>query len=235
MPAIFCPVGFQKTVVYGMGNGKRELDSLIKRLYEDKAAGSLSEKRFEKLSGEYENEQEGLESQIAELNAALGRYSDDSGRAEKFLEIARRYTDFTELTSAMLNEFVDKIIVHEASDASYSRTQRVDIFLNFIGDFSVPGQEETVPESINPVERQREYWRNYYHSHKEKIHMKQARRAEAKKAAKLAALPVKTPEEIQAKKKEKLRKHREYHRKYHREWRRRRKKRKLLTRLSVKR
>ena len=42
----------------------------------------------------------------------------------------------------MLNEFIDKIIVHEATGGGYSRRQRVEIFLNFIGDFHVPGQDE---------------------------------------------------------------------------------------------
>jgi hypothetical protein len=51
-----------------------ELDTLIKRLYEDKVTGALSPKRFEKLSSEYEDEQEGLESQIAELRSALESY-----------------------------------------------------------------------------------------------------------------------------------------------------------------
>jgi hypothetical protein len=209
-----------------------ELDSLIKRLYEDKVTGSLSEKRFEKLSGDYEGEQEDLESQIAELNAALDRYGEDSGKAEKFLEISRRYTDFTELTPAMLNEFVDKIIVHEAAGVGYMRTQTVEIFLNFVGDFRVPGQEEAEPKPLDPVEHQREIWRNYYHRHKEKIHTEQARRAEAKKAAKLAALPIKTPEEINAEKEEKLRKHREYQRNYQREWQRRRKETKTIDKIE---
>jgi len=50
-------------------NQKRcaELDTLIKRLYEDKVSGELSVKRFEILSGEYEREQEELEKQITEL------------------------------------------------------------------------------------------------------------------------------------------------------------------------
>ena len=194
--------------------------------------GSLSEKRFEKLSREYEDEQEDLENRIAELRSALESYSEDSGRAEKFLDIARRYTDFTELTPAMLNEFIDKIIVHEATGVGYSRRQKVEIFLNFIGDFHVPGQEETEPAPLDPVERQREVWRNYYHRHKEEINMEKARRYEAKKAAKLAALPIKTPEEIQSEKEEKLRKHREYQRNYQREWQRRRKEMKTVDKIE---
>ena len=76
-----------------------ELDGLIKRLYEDKVTGALSAKRFEILSGEYENEQEDLERQIAILEAGLEQYGKDSERAGKFIRIVRRYTDFNELTT----------------------------------------------------------------------------------------------------------------------------------------
>jgi DNA invertase Pin-like site-specific DNA recombinase len=92
-------------------NQKRyaELDAIIKRLYEDKVTGSLSAKRFDTLSHEYEDEQNALEEQIAELRAGLDRFSEDGEKANKFIGIVRKYTDFTELTPAMLNEFVDKV------------------------------------------------------------------------------------------------------------------------------
>jgi hypothetical protein len=148
-----------------------ELNGLIKRLYEDTVSGRLSEKRFEILSGEYEDEQENLENQIAELRAALEHYKEDSGRAEKFLEIVRRYTDFTELTPAMLNEFVDKIVVHEAVRTNGRRTQQVNIFLNFVGklDIDLPRQEETEAEPFDPVEHKRAQWRKYYYKKRERM------------------------------------------------------------------
>jgi hypothetical protein len=211
-----------------------ELDSLIKRIYEDKVTGALSPKRFEKLSSEYEEEQEHLETQIAELRAAIERYSEDGSRAEKFLELSRKYTDFTELTPAMLNEFVDKILVHEAEGTrkGYGRFQRVEIFLNFIGKFEVPGCEEAEPKPIDPVERRRECWRNYYHSHKEKIHVENAKRAAAKKAAKLAAMPVKTQEEIEAEAKARHERHKAYQREYQREWNKRRKEKERIDKIE---
>jgi DNA invertase Pin-like site-specific DNA recombinase len=112
-----------------------ELDFIIKRLYEDKVTGSLSARRFDTLSREYEDEQNALEEQIAGLQAGLDRFSEDGEKAGKFIEIVRKYTDFTELTPAMLNEFVDKILVHEAEGErhGYGRVQKVEIFLNFIG------------------------------------------------------------------------------------------------------
>jgi DNA invertase Pin-like site-specific DNA recombinase len=148
-----------------------ELNGLIKRLYEDTVSGRLSEKRFEILSREYEDEQENLETQIAEMRAALERYGEDSGRVEKFLEIVRRYTDFTELTPAMLNEFIDKIVVHEAVRTNGRRTQQVDIFLNFVGklDIDLPRHKEEEAEPFDPVERQRAQWRKYYHERRDRM------------------------------------------------------------------
>jgi hypothetical protein len=201
-----------------------ELNAIIKRLYEDKVTGSLSAKRFDTLSSEYEDEQNALEEQIAELRAGLDRFSEDGEKANKFIGIVRKYTDFTELTPAMLNEFVDKIIVHEAEGErkGYGRHQRVEVFMNFIGKFDA-GYEEPEAKPYDPAERQRAYWREYYHAHKDKILTDIAIRAEEKKKAKLAAMPVKTPEEIEAEKEERLRKKREYRRNYQREWHRRRK------------
>jgi DNA invertase Pin-like site-specific DNA recombinase len=200
-----------------------ELDTLIKGLYEDKVAGSLSAKRFEILSREYEEEQEELERQIAELEAGLERFEEDGDRAEKFIEIVRRYTDFTELTATMLNEFVEKILVHEAEGArqGYQRFQKVEIYLNFIGRFDVPGQKKAEPEPFDPVEHQREIWRNYYYRYRDKIRARKTRQTEERKAAKLAAKAARSPEDIEAEVKAKWQKKRKYQREYQREWQRR--------------
>jgi DNA invertase Pin-like site-specific DNA recombinase len=202
-----------------------ELDAIIKRLYEDKVTGSLTEKRFTALASTYEEEQENLERHIAELQAGLDRFSEDGDKTERFIGLVRKYTDFTELTPAMLNEFVEKIVVHEAEGMrqGYGRFQRVEIFLSFIGKFEVPEYEEADPKAFDPMERKRAYWRNYYHLHQEKINEDKAKRAELKKQAKLAAMPVKTPEEIEEEAIARKERHRAYHRNYQREWQRRRK------------
>jgi hypothetical protein len=200
-----------------------ELDALIKRLYEDKVSGSLSPKRFEILSRENEDEQEETERQIIELRSSLERFNEDSGKANKFIEIVRRYTEIDELTAAMLNEFVDKIFVHEAERVNGIRTQRVEIFLNFIGKFDVPGYEEPKPEEIDPIERKRAAWRDYYHRNSEKIHEQKAERAEKARAAKLAGMPIKTPEEIAAEVEARKQRYRAYQREYQKKWRDRRK------------
>jgi DNA invertase Pin-like site-specific DNA recombinase len=125
-------------------NEKRisELDLLFRKTYEDFAAGRLTEKRFEQLSKGYETEQTDLESQTAKLKAELAQFEADTFRADSFLELTKRYTDFSELTPAMLHEFVEKVVVHEGDKSSGRRIQQVDIYLNYIGQFDLPIESE---------------------------------------------------------------------------------------------
>ena len=133
----------------------KELNGLIKKLYEAYAGEKISEKRFEMLSGEYEQEQETLEATIAQEQAELDAFEADTARVDQFLELARKYTDFSVLTTPMIYEFVDKILVHAPDRSSGERTQEVDIYLKFIGKFDVPPPEPT-PEELAEMEKVRQ-------------------------------------------------------------------------------
>ena len=139
-----------------------KLDTLFRKTYEDYSAGKLSEKRFEQLSQSYESEQSELVEQTEVLKSELAKFEDDTLKADKFVELARKYIDITELTPAMLNEFVDKVIVHQADRSSGKRTQKVDIYLNYVGNLDVPLEVEEV-DTIDEQRReeQRAKWREY--------------------------------------------------------------------------
>jgi len=163
-------------------NEKRiaELDALFRKTYEDLAAGLLNEKRFAQLSGDYESEQAELEQQTAELKAALSILDDNKMKTDKFMALMKKYTDFTELTPAMLNEFIEKVIVHEADRSSGRREQQVDIHLNFIGKFEVPewyeGELEPLPDPQSPSEEQKAKWRESARRYREKKRLKQQKK-----------------------------------------------------------
>jgi len=131
-----------------------ELHTLFRRIYEDYVNEKLTGKRFELLSQEYELEQSGLEQSIAQLQEELEAFERDNTNAERFMALASRYTDFTELTPQMIAEFIEKIIVHEADRSSGEREQKVEVYLNFIGKFDVPMPEPT-PEEIAAAEQAR--------------------------------------------------------------------------------
>jgi len=132
-----------------------ELDGLIKKLYESYATGKLAEKRFELLCADYEREQEELNTVIEREQAELDAFNTDTDRADQFLELAKRYTDFSVLTTPMIYEFVDKIMVHAPERVDGERVQEVEIYLKFIGKFDVPIPEPT-PEELAEQEKRRQ-------------------------------------------------------------------------------
>ena len=141
-----------------------ELDGIIKKLYESYAVGRISEEHFDSLLADYEMEQQALDVSVTEAEAQLASFEEDTARAEQFLALAKKYTDFSELTTPMINEFIDKIIVHAPERVDGDRTQRVDIYLNFIGCFEVPPPEPT-PEELKreaQLKRQRMKSRERY-------------------------------------------------------------------------
>ena len=156
-----------------------ELDGLIKKLYEAYATEALSKKRFASLTADYEREQEALEESVAKGQAELDAFKEDTVRADRFLALARKYTDFSELTAPMIFEFVDKILVHEAQRNDGERTQEVEIFLNFIGKFDVPMPEPT-PEELAKQEsdrRKRAQRRERVRRHRERKKLEQLKAA----------------------------------------------------------
>ena len=131
-----------------------ELDVLIKKLYESYAMGKLPEKRFDLLLADYEKEQAELEGMIAAEQNALEAFHNDTDLADQFLSLAKKYTDFSELTTPMIFEFVDKILVHAPEKIDGERTMEIDIYLKFIGKFDIPIPEPT-PEELAEMEAQR--------------------------------------------------------------------------------
>lgn len=117
--------------------------------------GKLEEKRFEMLSAEYEKEQDELEQTLASDQASLDQFNEDTDRADKFLALAKKYTDFSELTAPMINEFVEKIVVHAPDRSTGERIQEIEIYLKFIGKFDVPMPEPT-PEELAAEEKRRQ-------------------------------------------------------------------------------
>ena len=126
-----------------------ELDTLLQKLYEDYALGRLPEKRHAKLSAQYEAEQAQLEQRSAELMEQMNAEQEESVNVDRFMELVDRYTDFTELTTPMLNEFIDKVIVYERRKINrYQYDQQIEIYFNFIGKVTLPEEEtEAAPEA----------------------------------------------------------------------------------------
>ena len=75
-----------------------------------------------------------MEEKIADYTEQIKQTAQGKEHAEKWVALIRKYTDLTELTAPLLNELIEKIVVHEATkDERGKRTQEIDIYYRFIG------------------------------------------------------------------------------------------------------
>ena len=111
----------------------KEIDNIIQKLYEDNLLGKISDERFVKLSQSYEEEQKQLQTSISDLTEKLAKQQEDSLNISKFMARVSKYTELPELTVEIVNELIDKIVIHKPTGTKRNRIIQIDIYYNFIG------------------------------------------------------------------------------------------------------
>lgn len=169
-----------------------ELEKLICKIYEDNILGKLPDARYAALDEQYAKEQEALSNEIGELEKAVGGYEKSKKSAEKFIALIDKYENFDTLTTTMLNEFVEKILVHERDrKGSIETTQEVEIYFNFVGRYVPPhfGEISLTPEE-QEAQRKKEERKNRLHENylRRKANGKQREYEERTKAQKKAEI-----------------------------------------------
>jgi len=169
-----------------------ELEVLLCKIYEDNILGKLSDSRYATLDAQYEKEQSELTAEISALEKAIRSYEKHEKDADRFIALIDKYENFDKLTIAMLNEFIEKILVHERDrKGSIQTTQEVEIYFNFVGRFVPPafGEVELTPEELEEI-RKREERKDRLHQNylKRKANGKQKEYEERTKAKKKAEI-----------------------------------------------
>ena len=130
-------VGKAKADIVTLKQRDEDLDTLFKRIYEDMVAARLTEERFDKLGMEYEAEQREIKQAIVELQELIDSGQQEQRDLQQFLKSARKYTDPDELTAEMLNDLVDRIIVHAPDKSSGKRRQKIEIYYRAAGVINI--------------------------------------------------------------------------------------------------
>ena len=136
-----------------------ELEKLMCKIYEDNALGKLPDARYAALDAQYAKEQDELSGEIAELEKSIIGYEKSRKSADKFISLIDKYENFDNMTTAMLNEFVEKILVHERDrKGSQDTMQEVEIYFNFVGKYVPPnfGEVALTPEKQEVIRKKEE-------------------------------------------------------------------------------
>ena len=149
----------QKTKLTAAKQRLNELEVLLCKIYEDNILGKLPDARYATLDAQYAKEQETLKAEVATLEDFLANHEKNKKPAERFISLIEKYENFDNLTIAMLNEFIDKILVHERDrKGSIQTTQEIEIYFNFVGKFVPPHfmEVELTPEQQEELRKREE-------------------------------------------------------------------------------
>ena len=156
-----------------------ELSTLIRGLYENLISGLLPERQYKQLMKQYDDEQAELEAKMETMKKELSEEKDSTMDIQHFISLIRKYKNPTEVSDLMFTELIDKIVVYEAEGVGKAKTQKVDIYFNYVGQVDIAYTEEELAE-IKEQEEQEEKKRLEKQRQREKAYR------EKRKAKKLA-------------------------------------------------
>ncbi len=115
-----------------------EIDNLFMHIYEDNISGKITDERFRSLSFNYDNEQKELKIKIEQLSKEINNTEKKTTDLTQFISNVKKYTEITELTPEILNELIEKILVHQTEKINGKKVQEIDIYYRGVGIISFP-------------------------------------------------------------------------------------------------
>ena len=132
-----------------------EIDNLFQHIYEDNISGKLTDERFRNLSFNYDKEQQELKIKIEQLSKQINTTEKKKVDLTQFINNVKKYTEITELIPEILNELIEKILVHQAEIVNGKKTQEIDIYYRGVGIISFPVSLEDMTMVIEKMINER--------------------------------------------------------------------------------
>jgi len=116
-----------------LGKRNSELDTIISRMYEDYALGTITVERYQAMASKYEQEQVQVRERLDALNQQLSAQENQQENNIRFLKTIRQYTEAESITRQMLVELMEKIVIFTGTGRGKDRDQRIDIYYRING------------------------------------------------------------------------------------------------------
>ena len=128
-----------------------EIDNLFMHVYEDNVSGKISDDRFRNLSFNYDKEQQELKLKIEQLSKDIENTEKKETDITQFISNVKKYTDIDHLTAEILNELIEKIVIHQQEKIAGKKTQEIDIYYRGVGIISFPVSMNNIEITINKI------------------------------------------------------------------------------------
>ena len=128
-----------------------EIDNLFMHIYEDNVSGKISDDRFRNLSFNYEKEQKELKLKIEQLSKDIENTEKKDTDITRFISNVKKYTEINHLSAEILNELIEKIVIHQQEKIDGKKTQEIDIYYRGVGIISFPVSMNDIEITINKI------------------------------------------------------------------------------------
>ena len=128
-----------------------EIDNLFMHIYEDNVSGKISDDRFRNLSFNYDKEQQELKLKIEQLSKNIENTEKKDTDITQFISNVKKYTKIDHLTAEILNELIEKIVIHQQEKLNGKKTQEIDIYYRGVGIISFPVSMNDIEIAINKI------------------------------------------------------------------------------------
>lgn len=128
-----------------------EIDNLFMHIYEDNVSGKISDDRFRNLSFNYDKEQQELKTKIEQLSKDIENTEKKDTDITQFISNVKKYTEITQLSPEILNELIEKIIIHQQEKENGKKVQEIDIYYRGVGIISFPVSTQDIEITINKI------------------------------------------------------------------------------------
>ena len=128
-----------------------EIDNLFMHIYEDNVSGKITDDRFRNLSFNYDKEQQELKTKIEQLSKDIENTEKKDTDITQFISNVKKYTEITELSSEILNELIEKIVIHQQEKVNGKKVQEIDIYYRGVGIISFPVSTQDIEVTINKI------------------------------------------------------------------------------------
>ena len=128
-----------------------EIDNLFMHIYEDNVSGKISDDRFRNLSFNYDKEQQELKIKIEQLSKDIENTEKKDTDITQFISNVKKYTEITKLTPEILNELIEKIVIHQQEKVNSKKVQEIDIYYRGVGIISFPVSTDDIEVTIEKI------------------------------------------------------------------------------------
>ena len=128
-----------------------EIDNLFMHIYEDNISGKIKDDRFRNLSFNYDKEQQELKIKIEQLSKDIENTEKKDTDITQFISNVKKYTEIAKLTPEILNELIEKIVIHQKEKVNGKKVQEIDIYYRGVGIISFPVSIDDIEVTINKI------------------------------------------------------------------------------------